>query len=167
MIINFEQAKQDILQWVTNFVERPHPMLNNWAPCPYARKARIENKFDIRLGISTPEKDLGIIDMETFDVIAYVYNPEDFSAEEFNQSVDSLNQNFLVPKGMLALADHPADIEVVNGVTMNQGTWAICFLQNLEKLNSHAKMLAEKGYYNNWPDEYLKNLFQFRKDPRN
>jgi hypothetical protein len=67
---------------------------------------------------------------------------------------------------MFALADHPADVETVNGVVMNQGTYAICFLQNLDKLNSHAVMLAEKGFYNGWPEEYLTLLFSGRQDPR-
>jgi hypothetical protein len=37
--MNFSQAKTDIEQWIVDFVEKPNPMLNNWAPCPYARQA--------------------------------------------------------------------------------------------------------------------------------
>jgi hypothetical protein len=49
---------------------------------------------------------------------------------------------------------------------MNQGVWAICFLQELNKLNSHARMLADRGFYDSWPDEYLTVLFAGREDPR-
>ena len=164
--MNFEQAKQDITDWVINFVERPHPQLNGWAPCPYARRARVENQFDIRPGKINPISDCAFQHMGTLDVIAYVYEPDRFSAVEFNQMVDNVNSWHLKGRGMFALADHPADIETVNGVAMNQGTWAICFLQDLNKLNAHARMLAEKGFYQGWPEDYLSVLFAGRTDPR-
>ena len=164
--MNLEQVKQEITQWVIDFVEKPNPLLNGWAPCPYARRARVENKFDIRLGKINPVSDCAFQEMESFDVIAYVYRGDRFSAEEFNEMVDNLNTWHLKGKGMFALADHPADVETVNGVVMNQGTYAICFLQNLEKLNSHARLLAEKGFYDGWPEDYLQVLFSGRGDPR-
>lgn len=164
--MDIDQVKKDITDWVVGFVEKPHPLLNGWAPCPYARKARVDGKFDIRLGNSNPISDCAFQNMDTFDVIAYVYPGDKFSAEAFNNLVDNLNDWHLIPRGMLALADHPADIETVNGVVMNQGTYAICFLQNRDKLNTHARMLAEKGYYNGWPEDYLEGLFRGREDPR-
>jgi len=164
--MNFEQAKQDIITWVTDFVEKPNPLLNGWAPCPYARRARVDNKFDIRPGAINPISDCAFQLMDTLDVIAYVYDSKRFSAEEFNKMVNSLNAWHLRSRGMFALADHPADVETVNGVVMNQGTYAICFLQDLNKLNSHAVMLAEKGFYDKWPEEYLSVLFAGRADPR-
>ncbi len=164
--MNFEQAKQDITDWVINFVEKPNPLLNGWAPCPYARRARIDNKFDIRPGAINPISDCAFQLMGTLDVIAYVYAAEKFSAEEFKEMVDNLNIWHLKGRGMFALADHPADVETVNGVVMNQGTYAICFLQDLSKLNSHAHMLAEKGFYQDWPEDYLSVLFAGREDTR-
>jgi hypothetical protein len=164
--MNFDQAKQDITQWAIDFVEKPNPLLNGWAPCPYARRARVDNKLDIRPGSINPISDCAFQHMNDYDVIAYVYDGDRFSAAEFNQAVDDLNAWHLRGRGMFALADHPADVETVNGVVMNQGTYAICFLQNLDKLNSHAAMLAEKGFYNGWPEEYLTVLFSGRQDPR-
>jgi hypothetical protein len=164
--MNFDQAKQDITDWAINFVEKPNPLLNGWAPCPYARRARVDNKFDIRPGVINPISDCAFQPMGTLDVIAYVYAAERFSAVEFNEMVDNLNVWHLRPRGMFALADHPADVETVNSVAMNQGTYAICFLQDLAKLNSHAEMLAEKGFYQDWPEDYLSVLFAGRSDPR-
>ena len=164
--MDIEQVKQDITNWVVGFVEKPHPLLNGWAPCPYARKARVQGRFDIRLGFSNPISDCAWQEMGNFDVIAYVYDADKFTDEAFNNLVDNLNDWHLKPRGMFALADHPAAVEEVNGVVMNQGTYAICFLQNLEKLNSHARMLAEKGFYDGWPEEYLHELFKGRQDPR-
>ena len=49
-VLVIDQVKADIEQWLINFVEVPHPALGNWAPCPYARRARKLNQYDVRLG---------------------------------------------------------------------------------------------------------------------
>ena len=160
------QARIDIMDWMTSFVEKPHPALAGWPPCPHARRARMDGLFDVRAGLADPYHDLRTIEMARFDVIALVYDPKSFTADEFEQQIRSANKAFLVPKDILALADHPAAPETVNGVTMNQGQWAIAFVQNLSKLNAVAHTLADRGYYHGWSEDYLQSLFEFRQDPR-
>jgi len=164
--MNFEQAQLDILAWITGFVERPHPALSGWAPCPYARRARLEGKFEIRQGKIDPYTDLHNINIGELDVVAMVYDPAEFEPAEFNQQVTAVNRAFLRARDLFALADHPGSPEVIQGVTMNQGTWAIAFVQPLAKLNAHARMVSEKGYYQGWPEDYLQILFEGREDPR-
>ena len=77
-----------------------------------------------------------------------------------------INQKFLVPNDLLALEDHPADPEIVNGVSMNQGTYALALVQSLSDLNTKARQMARKGFYETWPEEYLQDLFDNREDPR-
>jgi hypothetical protein len=67
---------------------------------------------------------------------------------------------------MLALEDHPDDVEIVNGVCMNQGTYAMALVQSLSDLNQRAAQMATKGFYNTWSEPYLEALFQHRRDPR-
>lgn len=164
--MNFEQAKKDIEQWIVNFVEKPNPLLNGWPPCPYARQARINNRVDIRPGCFNPIDDVKQVSMADFDVIAYVYGRERWPAEEFNELVDIANRVHLHSQGLIALADHPDDVESVRGVIMNQGTHAIVFVQDRDKLDHFAKLLADKGFYKDWPEDYLQVLFEGRQDPR-
>ena len=164
--MDFDRARQDILTWVEEFVEQPNTGLSGWPPCPFARRARMNNLFDIREGRVDPYLDLKDADMGRFDVIAYVYDPSEHESEEFEQLIKDVNLAFLVPRQLIALADHPHSAEVVNGVSMNQGRWALAFLQDLHKLNAHARQLAEKGFYDTWPDHYLESLFEHRQDPR-
>lgn len=164
--MDIEQARADIVTWLTDFVEKPNPMLNGWAPCPYARRARIDGLVDIRAGANDPVAELHSAEIGEYDVIAYVYDPEQISAEQLESAVEQLNQQHLKSRGLFALCDHPAAPEIVNGVVMNQGKWAIVFLQDLTKLNSFAQQLAKKGYYTDWPEDYLSGLFYGRKDPR-
>ena len=164
--MDFAQAKIDILDWVTGFVEQPHPLLNGWPPCPHARKARLDGQFDIREGKIDPYTDLYQASMGDYLVIAYVYDAATIDADRFNQQIENVNRAFLVPRDIIALADHPGSPEQVLGVCMNQGNYAIAFIQPLSKLNAFAQQIAAKGYYAGWPEGYLQDLFQFRQDPR-
>lgn len=164
--MNFEQAKLDIEQWIVDFVEKPNPLLNNWPPCPYARQARLNQQVDIRPGCYNPIDDIKQVDMGKYDVVAYVYDRTRWSAEEFNQLVETANVSYLAQRGLIALADHPDDVESVAGVIMNQGTYAIVFVQDLIKLNHFAQILGKKDFYKDWPEEYLAVLFAGRIDPR-
>ena len=163
--MDFERAQQDILHWITQFVERPHPALAGWPPCPYARRARADNKFQMRPG-TEPYWDLMQVDLGNLDVLAYVYEPVTFAAAEFEDLVYRANKGFLCARDLIALPDHPDSPEIVNGVSMNQGQWAIVFVQALTKLNSHARSLADRGFYHDWPEDYLAVLFEHRQDPR-
>jgi hypothetical protein len=165
--MDIDQARQDILQWITDFVEMPRAELAGWPPCPFARAARLKGLLDIRAGGADPYIDMrGVADMAGYDVICLVYDPREFPATEFNELVTGANSAFLAGRGLIALADHPDDREEVNGVVMNQGQYALVFVQDLAKLNSHAQQLAQRGFYSNWPEAYLETLFQGREDPR-
>ena len=160
------QARIDIMNWITGFVERPNPDLAGWPLCPYARRARLDSQFDIRPGRIDPYTDLSHAEIGDLMVVAYVYDPQDFDARTFTDQVRSVNLAFLTARDLIALPDHPADPEIVRGVTMNQGTWALVFLQPLSKLNHFARLISAQGYYDGWPEDYLQGLFEHREDPR-
>lgn len=166
--MNLDQVKQDIEQWIVNFVEVPHPALGGFPPCPYARSARLKNSYDVVIG-SDPYYDLknrarhGLGNKE---VIVYVYDPTEWPHDLFAASLDHANKDFLLAADLLALEDHPSDVEIVNGVCMNQGTYALALVQSLSDLDVKAKIMARKGFYDTWPEDYLVSLFQHRKDPR-
>ena len=163
-----EQVRKDILLWSEQFVELPHPAFGGWPPCPYARNARLKGTVDIFLG-SDPYYDLknrSRYGMGKYEVIIYAYDPVEWPYELFHQSLESANTEHLLAKDLIALEDHPSDEEIVNGVSMNQGTYALALVQSLGDLNARAKQIADKGFYHNWPEEYLELLFKNRQDPR-
>jgi len=167
-MLNLATVKQDIEQWIIDFVEVKNPALGNWPPCPYARKARLEQDYEVRLGLA-PIHDLIHISKNGLggkSVVIIAYDAKEILFEELSYAVDLCNKEFLVPKNLLALEDHPADPEIVNGVPMNQGTYALALVQNLSDLDAKAKAIAQKGFYDSWPEQYLETLFQHRIDPR-
>ena len=166
--MELEQVKQDIESWIENFVEVPHPALGGFPPCPFARQARMKRTFEVYLG-SDPYYDLknrARWGMGNREVIIYAYDPAEWSHELFSSSIESANHEHLLRNDILALEDHPADVENVNGVIMNQGKYALALVQCLSDLNTKAKQMASKGFYHGWPEEYLQGLFHHRQDPR-
>jgi hypothetical protein len=166
--MNIDSIKQHLDDWIKNFVEIPHPALGNWPPCPYARKARLDQDYDVRLGLA-PIHDLIQLScrgLEGKSVVIFVYDPVLILHEELSHAVDTINQKFLLEKNLIALEDHPDDPEVVNGVSMNQGSYALALIQSLSDLDQKARAIAQQAFYDNWPEEYLTQLFHNRQDPR-
>jgi hypothetical protein len=166
-MLNLETVQYDIERWMATFVEVPHPELGGWPPCPYARKARLDRDFEVRLG-RNPFEDLiaasyGVL---AKSVTIFVYDPDLHPYERFHKEIEYANTQYLVPRDRIALEDHPADLEVVNGVSMNQGTYALALVQNLTDLNQKAQQMARQGFYATWPEDYLHTLFAHRQDPR-
>ena len=167
-MLNLKTVKADIEKWIVNFVEVPHPALGGWAPCPYARKARLEQDYDVRLGLA-PIHDLVQVSKKGLggkSVVIFAYDPKETSYRELSYAIDLCNKEFLLPNNLLSLEDHPDDPEIVNGVSMNHGTYALALVQSLSDLNEKARLVANKGFYDTWPEEYLTALFQHREDPR-
>jgi len=166
-MLDLERVTYDIERWIANFVEVPHPSLGGWAPCPYARKARLDRDFEVRLGVN-PYFDLKVVAQTGIakSVVIFVYESTAYSYEQFHAHVESANTEFLLGQDLLALEDHPDSAEMVNGVSMNQGTYALALVQCLSDLDNKAQLMAGKGFYETWPEDYLHELFQHRKDPR-
>jgi hypothetical protein len=167
-MLKLEIVKQDIESWIVNFVEVKNPALGGWPPCPYARKARLDKDYDVRIGLA-PLHDLIQISKHGLgdkSVVVIAYDLARYTHKEFSRDLGMANQHFLLPNDLLVLEDHPGDPEMVNGVSMNQGTYALALVQSLSDLNTKAKIMAAKGFYDAWPEEYLTALFQHREDPR-
>jgi hypothetical protein len=166
-MLDLATVKQDLESWIVNFVEVPHPALGGWAPCPYARKARLDKDFEVRIG-TDPYIDLLKISKIGLNksVVIFAYDPVYWEYKHFSESIRAANIVHLLDNNLLALEDHPADPEIVNGIAMNQGTYALVLVQSLSDLNAKAKLIAQKGFYDLWPEEYLQALFENRQDPR-
>ena len=166
--MNIKTVTQHILAWSETFVEVPHPALGNWAPCPFARQARLKGTVGIFVG-KEPYFDLesrASLGMQQYEVIIYAYDPVEWTYDYFLPRLRAANRDFLSAADLIALEDHPEDVENVNGVIMNQGQYALSLVQSLSDLNSRARQMANKGFYHSWPEDYLQGLFENRIDPR-
>jgi hypothetical protein len=167
-MLDLATVTHDIERWIETFVEVPHRALGGWAPCPYARRARLDQDYTIRVGVN-PYFDLLNVARDGLggkSVVILAYDPDEFFYAQFTSDVRAANQEVLVARDLLALEDHPGDPEIVNGISMNQGTYALALIQSLSDLDQKAKLIAHKGFYTAWPEDYLTGLFEHRQDPR-
>ena len=167
-MLDIAQVKIDIDRWIETFLEIPNPALGGWAPCPYARRARLDQAYRVQLGdnILFDLMDLGRTGLGNSAVVILAYDPNSYTGVDFDLAVQLANREYLVPHSLIALVDHPDLKETVNGVGMNHGTYALILVQDLDDLNQRAVALGRQGFYSAWPETYLLDLFQHRQDPR-
>jgi len=163
--VNEKELRQDLISWMTDFVEKPNSLLGDWAPCPYARQARQKNKIDIQFAEPkllhwTIRKNLP--NLETFDAIIIALDHNLVDATDLATLCNDWNENWLMPKDYVVLEDHPHVEENVNGVHMNFGKCALVILQKLSKLNEASTKLKEKGYYDQWSEDDLNFVVNWR-----
>ena len=79
-MLDLDTVRYNIERWVETFVEVPNHALGGWPPCPYARQARLNNEYEIRIG-QDPYHDLvdiAIHGLGNKKVIILAYDPEEF-----------------------------------------------------------------------------------------
>lgn len=157
------QIQDELVKWMQEFVEQPNPLLGNWAPCPYARKARINNNIEI-LFFDDPsagiEKSISAINYGK-EVAVVCFDHTKISASELVEFVKNINQQ-LMPD-YVVLEDHPDNVEHVNGVKMNFGLCGLLVIQRLDQLNTASDQLKSKGYYDHWDQTALDSVVSWRR----
>lgn len=168
------KLQQDLETWIYNWVSVYNKNLQA-VPCPFAKQAYIDDKILVHEittmgGYSTSELIYSYLDTITNpwpfvekEVIAIGCDPNLISAVELQETISDCNQQTLLPRGFVALEDHPAALEIVAGETMNQGTWALILLQSKDKLDKASAMLERQGYYKTWSQENLNDVVNWRK----
>jgi len=151
--------KEEIQKWIENFVTKPNKLLNGFPPCPYARTALIKYVESDHANML-----FNILEDWNDDVQVVVLHipTERISPEGLRYVVNKFNQ-VAMSQDIVALEDHPDDVEDVNGVKMNFGKCIIILVQRLSKINEASHILKEKGYYDVWSEENLDDVVNWRE----
>tara|TARA_B100001057_G_scaffold28080_1_gene25812 strand:+ start:2842 stop:3339 length:498 start_codon:yes stop_codon:yes gene_type:complete len=159
----FESSIDD---WIQNFLSKPSKIFNNLPPCPYAKKAWldesvlthwIDDTFEIKLWISAEIENYTYHWPKGKEVVILGFDPSRITPEELSKIIDN-TKPMLDERGFIALEDHPDDPEVVEGIKLNHGTYGLVLIQEKEKLNTARAWLEKKNYYKNWTKEYKKEV---------
>lgn len=161
-----QKIKQQLDQWMIEFVEANNSQLNNWAPCPYARAARLGNM--IHTVFATVPELVQVIresidTLATKDVVVVCFDHHDISPEHLQEFVQGMNK-MLMPLDYVILEDHPDAPEYVNGVKMNFGHCGLFVIQKLSKLNTASDKLKTQGYYDAWGQQALDEVVTWRRE---
>ena len=145
-------TQQDLIDWVS-FLSEARAEFGGLPPCPFALKALTDNKVALLPApVDTVETELLL---KRKEVVIYWHDPADISAAELTAICDKINTSY---PGLVALEDHPEDLEQVSGVTLNQAQWALILIQDRHKLERARAMLKRTDYYKNWSWEYLSDV---------
>jgi hypothetical protein len=165
MIYDLETLKIDVSAWILNWVSKYNTQLET-TPCPFARQALLTNKVDWHYSKSLSDLELKLISVAhkglSNDVLIIGLDPLTIRATDLSQTIQIYNNKLLLPNDIVALEDHPDDVEYVNNVKMNHGNWALILLQNNSKLNSASEILRHQGYYKLWTPEQLDDVVNWR-----
>lgn len=153
--------------WIDNFVTKPNPVFGDLPPCPFARKAMLENKvkfleLDSVADYPTVYQHITEANFDEIDVLVQIAQPDHFTLKEIKKIAEDLN-NYFMSKDVVVLEDHPEDPEHVGKVKLNNGAYTLILAQRLSKLNKFAKMLEAGPYYKNWSKDYLESVKGFRE----
>ncbi len=157
---------EKIRTWLDEFVTKPNPVFGNLPPCPFARKAILDNKVHFVemppiTTYSTLYQFICEADFEEIDVLCMIIEPDRLTAKETVELAHDLNQYFM-SKDVVVLEDHPDIDERVKDVRLNNGEYILFLVQSLSKLNKFSKMLESGPYYKNSSKSYLKDVKGFR-----
>src|SRR5262249_44697439 len=117
---NHAEIVRELTQYIIDFVERPQPKLGNLPVCPFARKARLENRIRFEVHELTRRAVLDLVPLleaepELHMVIFIHPNKEGISAGEIRRLVDALNET-LPAKNLMVLGPHPEDPLNIDGL---------------------------------------------------
>jgi hypothetical protein len=150
--IDLNTAKQDLSDWIINFLDIPQKNLNDIAPCPFAKAALLNNKIKFIVGSESVIQDMLMLNAQwnnEYEGVVLIY-PTDIDTKKFVTSVAEVNEKYYQHSGLLALEDHPQISEDIAGLRFNNHKYAIVIVQQAEKLRKASEMLAKRGYYKNW-----------------
>jgi hypothetical protein len=162
--VNQDEITAKLTKWMVEFVEVPNPKLGDWAPCPYARQARINNNISIKFAEVSEFTDViheSIKTLENKEVVVVCFNHNNIDPVELQEYVNSMNKT-LLPMNYVILEDHPNTPEYINGVCMNFGECGLLVIQKLDKITTASEQLREKGYYNHWNQKDLDEVVTWR-----
>ena len=151
-----------IEQWIEEFVSVHNEALNS-VPCPYAKAALIKYHETEDVGQSL-SNTLNNWSDDAHVVVIYTAT-SNYTPEELKTIVKDFN-SISMREDLVALEDHPDDEEIINGVKMNFGKCILVLVQRLSVINRKSEWLRAEGYYDNWPEENLDDVVNWRFNSR-
>ena len=163
-MIDIEEAKSFLTDWVVNFLDVPQKVLNDIAPCPFAKAAVIKGKINFVLGSDSIVQDMLAQSAnwdEKYEGVVLIY-PHDINPEKFVDSVNYVNEMYYQNNGLIALEDHPQINETICNINFNNKKYAVVIIQRAEKLKNATESLHKLGYYKNWSQYDLNSVVNWR-----
>lgn len=170
--LSMSNTEESIKLWIKDFVSVYNENIDT-IPCPFAKQAMIDKKIKYK---KFSNNDLENLRHQFYELVNNGWDDSNevliLYADTSQMSVDDLSSVVLqfnntckhLNLDLVALEDHPDDVETINGVKMNFGEAILVLVQRLSKLTKASKILERQGYYKHWSKENLSDVVDWRAD---
>ena len=164
--IHSQDLASSIESWIKERLSVKSEVFNGLPPCPYAQSAWLEGKvkthhldgkFPLQTHIPAEIENHTYHWPKGCEVVVLGFDPLSILPSHLSEIIDETHP-MLSKRGYTALEDHPFEREEVNGVWLNNGTWALVLIQPTEKLVEARQWLETKDYYKNWDTNYKESV---------
>tara|TARA_R100000388_G_scaffold71508_1_gene51809 strand:+ start:78 stop:623 length:546 start_codon:yes stop_codon:yes gene_type:complete len=169
---------EDILEWSEKYLEPKNEYLGNVPVCPYARMARLQNKYRVLECKKFVDFQDTIIEGAKLakdpdiQIVIVGCNDIGYEPEELDSVIDILNR-ILVPQDIYLMGSHPHDDEEDEPVEFLEtegwqpdNEFMMVLIQKYDELEKASDNLRKTGYYDKWPSDYYEGTVLKRKSYR-
>lgn len=153
---------RELVQYIVDFVEQPHPKFGNLPVCPFAKKARLENRIQFEVLELTREGVLALVPSFTakseLDLMICIHPRKDgLSSAEVYRLVGLLNQA-LPAMNLMAIGLHPKDPFNIDGLYTRREPYPNIQLLRLDVGERAHQSIKNSGYYDCWTESNLRDV---------
>ncbi|BAZ28010.1 hypothetical protein NIES4074_04400 [Cylindrospermum sp. NIES-4074] len=164
-----------MIEYMQDFIEKPHPVFGDMPICPFTQKARQQETisyqvYDFSTRELKPDSQLvklindfnSSIKHEALLIIHH--DKQAMTPDETEQFVESLNE-IISHTGLVAFGGHPHDEFNIQGLYTRQAPYLHVIIQSYQIIKTTSDVLQKTRYYQNWSSENLKYVGFPRNTP--
>lgn len=155
-----------MLNYIEHTIEVPHLVFGGMPICPFARKARLANKFLYKVckfskSDLQPNSELLMLiqnfaQQDHYELLLVIHpEPEAFDVQAIHEFTNSINQ-LIVSLDLLAFDGHPKDDFNIQGVHTRKAPYIHFTVQLQSRVKQASELLQKTSYYQNWTHQHFK-----------
>jgi len=161
--------EKDILDWVKNYIEVPHKFYNyQFAPCPYAKGARLKNLVDIKVYNSgnifkfIKDNSIDLITEKKLNTRIMVFPPYFKLFFFLKWYLFYLNTKFVKQDYYIQFGSATTTKSKYTGLFIGK-PYRIIIINKLSDVIDASKILEKNSYYNNWNKKHYDTVVTRRE----
>ena len=166
-MINLEQFRQELEDWILKVVSKPNPLTGNFPPCPFAKAAWLNNRVSIHWFDGPELPELLIEQIKTWnddiEMVFFGCDPQNLDVQKLDKYISDAN-DVLPEYDLIALSSHPHKQYIghntndVSNVIITHPKYVLASVQSLSQLQEARDELFRLGYFQYWSEEKLADL---------
>ena len=158
MTLELATIKQDLENWVANYLDVPSMFYNGSKPCPFAKKAWVNNKVNVVLG-TKPEVVAAVDEWDDkFDLTIVVYDHTEWQSNEWVKKHNPTiidDDLYLMSFDPDEFGPDDPNLDPHNWGSVTDEVYGMVFVQRLSKLINYSDNLVSSGYYQNVSEDFM------------